>query len=409
MLLLASFALSFSAPTLRAATHLVRYRHTRPSCMADETPAIPAPLSMEGKDVAAVTGAVQPVAAVPRMLTLEQEINELYETLDLYDERVLQLEAAVSLAQQDGEISVQKVGAVWIDRLAQAKANAATNVVEAAAAEAKAVEADAKAVAAETRAQEAEARAAAAEAKSQRLEDGLSQMRALIDSLTDASPKAADKKVATKPEDKSVAKAQVARPETKELEAVKPEAKKPDAKKPEAEKPEAEIKEKPPSKQAQEVAAAKEAEAGNEKTAETKVVEEEKVNEDLPKEEAPKGEPPVSMQTKYAERDAKNMKKGAEETYAHVAQFDWNALDPALPHDQLVAMSQLPETPLDNFMPDFAKIPLGELRLKLGSMGESTKGLRSELVARYEERLRLERSKQLSWDPATASWVPVIV
>ena len=102
--------------------------------MADETPAIPAPLSMEGKDVAAVTGVVQPVAAVPRMLTLEQEINELYETLDLYDERVLQLEAAVSLAQHDGEISVQKVGAFWIDRLAQAKANAAANVVEAAAA-----------------------------------------------------------------------------------------------------------------------------------------------------------------------------------------------------------------------------------------------------------------------------------
>ena len=84
--------------------------------------------------------------------------------------------------------------------------------------------------------------------------------------------------------------------------------------------------------------AAKEAEAGNEKTAETKVVEEEKVNEDLPKEEAGGAAGVDADQVRRARRE-----EHEEGCWRRRATAPRRSV-------QLVAMSQLPETPLDNFL-----------------------------------------------------------
>ena len=97
------------------------------------------------------------MVSAPRTLTPEQEIDELYETLELYDGRLLDLEGRQSFVESEAERAVQKVGAFWIARLAQADAREA--------------EADAKVAAAEARAAEAEARAAKAEERAQAAEE----------------------------------------------------------------------------------------------------------------------------------------------------------------------------------------------------------------------------------------------
>ena len=126
LFLLAPLAVSFSAaPMARtAAAHtLHRNVRTHPNMAADAVPAAPAPDGFEWADAAAagttdVRGMVQPVPA-PRTLSLEQELEELYDTLELYDLRVVALEEQVEAAKNDAEVSVQRTGAFWIERLAQ--------------------------------------------------------------------------------------------------------------------------------------------------------------------------------------------------------------------------------------------------------------------------------------------------
>ena len=56
---------------------------------------------------------------------------------------------------------------------------------------------------------------------------------------------------------------------------------------------------------------------------------------------------------------------------------------------------------------DFKNMKLGELRVKLNQLNLPTTGLRTELVARYEHALRLERNKFMSWDSLAQAWVPM--
>jgi len=129
------------------------------------------------------TGVVVPTAIVsaPRTLTPEQEIDELYETLELYDGRLLDLEGRQSFVESEAERAVQKVGAFWIARLAQADAREAEADAKVAAAEARAAEAEARAAKAEERAQAAE------EASRGRLADTASDLRAVLDRLGEGS------------------------------------------------------------------------------------------------------------------------------------------------------------------------------------------------------------------------------
>lgn len=119
---------------------------------------------------------------------------------------------------------------------------------------------------------------------------------------------------------------------------------------------------------------------------------------------------PVPMAKQYEERNMKNAAKGADDAFAHIPQFDvasGSAVSMSMPYEELCAMSQLPEDPVENSMGPFKDLKLKELKAKLTELSLPTKGMRAELVARLEEAMRLERSKFMAWDSGTASWVPI--
>ena len=58
-------------------------------------------------------------------------------------------------------------------------------------------------------------------------------------------------------------------------------------------------------------------------------------------------------------------------------------------------------------MPGLDKMKVSELQSKLAELFLPTSGIRTELVARYKDALRLQRNKRMSWDASTMSWVPI--
>lgn len=391
-------------------SHVVHHRPISVLCMAQDAAAEAASIAGgEARDD--LQGVVEPTASwpyAPRTLTLQEEIEELYATLELYDERLVAEQERVEAATHEAELSVQRTGAFWIDRLAGADAKATQAEEKTAAAEAKAKAAEAKAAAAEARAAAAEAKVAEAEAAREQLVKQLAEeLPKLIDSLVTTSPapaaapsaevkvaeKAAEVKVVAKP----AAKATVAADE-KEGESMAQEVKPKEVAK--AARPAAKAAAKAEKKKPVPVDADK---AQEEPTpAKTEVAKAQTIKPAAPAE--PAVEPPQSMLAKYTEALAKDAGKGADDGFSHVAQFE---VAPGLPHDQFVAMSQLPETSLDEFEPGYKQLKLSELRVKLAQLGVATHGLRSELIMRYEEELRRQRTKFMSWDTLSMSWVPM--
>ena len=76
-------------------------------------------------------------------------------------------------------------------------------------------------------------------------------------------------------------------------------------------------------------------------------------------------------------------------------------------NDQLQAMSQLPETPLEQFVPGYKELKTSELKAMLVELNMPTTGVRSDLLLRLEDGLRHQRQRAMSWDPDTTSWVPM--
>ena len=409
MLLVASLAaVTFSAVPACTGGRL-HHRATIARCMADGETGIVVP--DDATATAEVKGIVEPTRPqAPRKLSLEEELDELYDTLELYDARQVVLEEQLESLKNDAEVSVQRTGAFWIDRLAQAKEATEATKAEAAEAEAKATAAELKAAAAEARAAAAEARVAAA----------TDQLKALIDSLaaapapadTAAAPPAKEKegtgKEAEKATEKAAAKAAPPKAPEKE-EEVKPAAEK---KKVEA-KEEKKVVEK---KEEKKVAEKPKAEAKKEAPkAEEKV-----------EEKATVADASLSMKQQYEAAAAKNTAKGADDSYAHVAQFayglaigsekrevslgkdgpTYRTTPETMPYEEVCAMSQIPEDDLDAMDPGYKGFSFNVLRAKLQRLSLPTTGVKSELITRYEAALRLERNKFMSWDSLSLKWVP---
>lgn len=319
MLALASLAaVSFMVTPLCTGNRMHTLRHrSGVHCMADEAEAVAAPVDTT-LATGDLKGVVEPTGAAPRSLSLEQEIDELYMTLELYDQRMLELEAQMGEQNYAAEVAVQRTGAFWISRLAIAKGKAnefAAAEARAEAAEAKAAEAEAKLSAAEEQAVKAEARAtaaeAAAEATSKQLADAIPQLLSLVDSLAAPAPAPAPEvKVEVKTEDKAEAKAAEVKDATAPVEPVAKAAVKTKVEKTEEKKEEKVVaKPAPKAKTAvKEKSADKEEEKKEVKMAPPAPPAIELTNDNEP-----------SMETKYVANEAKNA-EGVDGGFGHVAQ-----------------------------------------------------------------------------------------
>ena len=346
---------------------------------------------------AEVEGRVVPTAQ-PRTLTPEQELDELYDTLERYDTRLQTTEAQLRLTELDMEQAVQKTGAFWIAKIAEAKVNAAGKATEAAAAALE--KAEARAVAAEARAQAAEM------ASTTQAEAMGAELRTLLGRLEGAAAppqqeaKAAEAKVA-----ESKAAAAPMAPEEPGKKEAAPEAK-PAAEQDEKQKPVAKVAEvkKVEKKDAPKKDAPKKAETKDApKAAEVPTAAEAPAtvaNEAIPAAAVATVEPSLPpMKERYAAAQV-------EGQFEHIAQYE---VYEGMPVHLKDAMSQLPdEAPLTS--PKHSNGPrmsLGELRVALGKLDLPTTGLRTELETRYDYAMRLDRTKTMNWDPSTQSWVPV--
>ncbi|EOD29721.1 hypothetical protein EMIHUDRAFT_113625 [Emiliania huxleyi CCMP1516] len=291
------------------------------------------------------------IVSAPRTLTPEQEIDELYETLELYDGRLLDLEGRQSFVESEAERAVQKVGAFWIARLAQADAREA--------------EADAKA----------------------------SDLRAVLDRLGEGS---AAGKADAAPERKAKAVVDVVKEKAEEEKPAKEAVEEAAVKDAGAAVAVGAATEAP--KTTAEVATETKTAATDEKGGGDKAAaggEELRGGEEAAAGLASAGPAASaslpSMQERYASAEAAG-------EYVHVAQYEeYDGVEYGLRS----AMSQLPDEP-----PRSSPLhPDGELRTKLTGLSLPTTGLRAELEARYDYAMRLERAKTQQWDPAAQAWV----
>ena len=98
VLLATSYSL-FSPPTLPTTRRAV-------AAMCQTDPAAAAAVSLSPSAEEELSGTVMPTKQ--RILTQEEELDELYEMCELYDTRLLDLEAQLEAKALDMEMSIQK-------------------------------------------------------------------------------------------------------------------------------------------------------------------------------------------------------------------------------------------------------------------------------------------------------------